>query len=255
MTAFHYKLKAAWPGRTETAAAVAGKFMDMVGRLQSIDPVFTSWILLADDQDTELSLNDVERNPAAWVAANVAKDDGEPFPAQGFRLYAASNHGSTGFDLSRTPSLSVTAGSQVSNEIELDIGNMGVAADPTVIDGAAFEKALSAIVSVWDCAWGSVRLSPQLDLNPRFGSGPVPSSYSATGPWRVGYGMSWLAYLSEPRAQGLVVPYELETERLADGGMFLSTAEARMDPDNPQHATLAGLLSDILDKRAGDAIR
>ncbi len=254
MTPYHYTLKAAWPGRSETAAAVAGRFMDMLSRLQSVDPVFTNWILLTDDQELELSLSEVEKNPVAWVEANVARDEGEPFPAQGFRLYAASNHGSTGYDLSRTPSLSVAAGSKFGNEIELDIGNMAVAADPTVIDGAAFEKVLLAIVAVWDCTWGSVRLSPQLDLNRRFPPGLVPSSYSQTGPWRLGWGMSWMAYLSASRAQELVIPYEIEAERLADGGIFLNTALARMDPDSPQHAAVSGLLSDILEKRAGDPV-
>lgn len=255
MTPFHYELRATWPGRSESATVVADKFIRMVRRLEAIDPLFTNWILLAEDQETELKLDEVAANVDAWVEANVAMDEGEPFPEQGFRLYAASNHGPGGYDLSRTPSISVTAGSEFSNKVELDIGNMAVAADLATIDGATFEKVLLAIVSVWDCTWGSVRLSNQLDLNPRFSPGPVPSSYSKTGPWRLGYGMSWMAYLSEPRAQGLVVPYEIETERLADGGMFLNASGEQMDPDNPQHAAVSMLLSDILEQRAGDPIR
>ena len=255
MTPFHYMLRATWPGRPEPAAAVADRFLRMVRRLEAIDPLFTNWILLAENHDTELKLSEVEANLIAWVEANVAKDEGEPNPAQGFRLYAASNHGPAGFDLSRTPSLQVTAGSRFRNMVELDIGNMAVAADPAVIGGPAFEKVLLAMVSVWDCTWGSVRLNKQLDLNPRFPPGPVPSSSSKTGPWRLGWGMSWMAYLSEPRAQGLVVPYEIETERLADGGMFLNASGEQMDPDNPQHAAVSMLLSDILEQRAGDPIR
>jgi hypothetical protein len=255
MTAFHYKLRATWPGRPESAAEVADKFRRMITKLEDISPLFTNWILLAADHKTELSLSDLGDALDNWVEANVFKDDGEPFPARGFRLYAASNHGPAGYDLSRTPSLSVNAGSKFRNEIELDIGNMAVAADPKVIDSVVFEKVLLAVVSVWASTWGSVRLSRQLDLNPSFPPGPVPSRYSETGPWRLGWGMSWIAYLSAPRTRGLVVPYELETERLADGGMFLSTAVVRMDPDNPQHAALSMLLSDILEQRADDPIR
>ena len=246
MTPFHYELRAIWPGRPETAAAVASKFQSMIERLEAIDPLFQSWVLLADDQQTELKLDAVKDDLVAWVEANVTMDEGEPFPEHGFRLYAASNGSPLDFDLSRTPSLLVAAGSKFSNKLELSVGNPGVPAAPDVISRSAFEQALLTIVSVWGCASGSVTLHPQLNLDSRIVPGSVPSDYGKTGPWRVGYGMSWMAYLSEPLAQGLVVPYEIETERLADGGMILVAADDRPDPDNSQQTAVSGMLSDVL---------
>jgi hypothetical protein len=63
--------------------------------------------------------------------------------------------------------------------------------------------------------------------------------------------IAWMAYLSTPLASDLILPPEIQTERLPDGGLLMIATEERLDPTNPEHVRRARTLAETLIERTG----
>ncbi len=61
----------------------------------------------------------------------------------------------------------------------------------------------------------------------------------------------WFAYLSAPLAVGVKLPPEIQTETIADGGLFMTATEERLDPDIPEHARRARIPAETMITQAG----
>jgi hypothetical protein len=52
--------------------------------------------------------------------------------------------------------------------------------------------------------------------------------------------------VDRPLAGGLGLPREILTERTPDGGLLMTAAEERIDPDNPEHLRRARILAEAM---------
>lgn len=256
-----YTLQNAWPAKVETPAAIGTKLLRMLDDLEAAGGSFADWGLWAepmeldpdfdpdDPKDAEFlepdRLSQVRGRIARLVSANVSRDDGEEDIDSGYSIFGRSR---TSSQTSRV-ALTVVAGSKRTNYVAMDAGSMMQAPDPSMIEFQPFKAALLAVATNWPCPWASVGAFPLLNFNARSFELPKPFD------WRPIFGMAWMGYLSAERANGLVVPHELVTERLPDGGLLLVSAEEPLDADNPRHVKAAALLGDILAERGGKPAR
>jgi hypothetical protein len=61
-----------------------------------------------------------------------------------------------------------------------------------------------------------------------------------------------MCYLSAERAAKVRAPAGIATERTPDGGLLMTAAETRLDPQNPEHMERSKALAELLIEHIGD---
>jgi len=65
------------------------------------------------------------------------------------------------------------------------------------------------------------------------------------------YHIPWIGYLSAEHAAGVSLTRDIVTKRTPDGGLLMSAATDRLDPDNPEHVRRARIIAEVMIARAG----
>jgi hypothetical protein len=257
----YYTLNAAWPAKVETPDAIGAALLRMLDDLEAAGGAFADWGLWAEPMESDPDFDPKDPKYAKWleaepltqvrdrmaqlVAANVTRDEGEEDIDDGYTILGRSL--TTTFDPRSAASLSLTAGSKRTNHAAIDVGNLLSGVNPAMVEYQPFRAAMLAVAANWPCPWASFGAFPLINFNPR--SAPTPFA------GRPIFGMAWMGYLTAERANGLVVPHELVTERRPDGSLILIAAEEPLDADNPRHVKATALLGDILAERGGNPAR
>src|SRR5579862_9595275 len=82
-TTDQYKIHAFWGPRRETPQELAARFLDLVDRLSSIDPMLAHWFWTHEDEATDF--DEIRHRLPAAIEATVSRaDDGDPTPIYGY---------------------------------------------------------------------------------------------------------------------------------------------------------------------------
>jgi hypothetical protein len=243
---YSYSIYSNWLRDASSPVEIGDRFLDLLGRLGTIDPVFQDWHfvrLVPDDPDA----SDDEEGPpmiptrvniVELVENNVARDDfWHPDPDHGYRPIAFTEPP----ERNQGMHLSVTAGSRFENEANLMTGDRTPLA-AELVRYPLFRDALLAIVAVWRPAWARVQaFKMEVEYIPRGDLTEVGA--------RSQHRMTWMAYLSADLARGLSLPPDLHTELTPDGGLLMAAAQDRLDTDNPTQMRLSDFLTAMMAER------
>jgi hypothetical protein len=271
----HYKyfIRSKWPRRLETPAVIGAKFLKTLDSLSSIDPVLSDWKIddfpnpSSGDEITD-SLNmkavplAVARPRMTEIIENyVRRDDAyEPDPDWGYHASAATSE----FSGPSAASISVDAGGKYgdgSTFFGFGLSNGMEPPDLSLVTYPLFKTVLLAVNAVWRAPWacaqafrsGTVSV-PNVEVAPgvigtRIDS-VAPLPLDPTFPYSI-FHIPWIAYLSAEHAAGVTLPLDILTERTPDGGLLMSAATDRLDPDKPEHARRARMIADVMIARFG----
>ena len=247
MTDWHLAFNAAWPGLVQTPAEIGLGLKNMLDEMSAAGPLFSDWGLIRKRRAKGFTpFDQVRDDMATFVRGNVARDEFEENPNDGFTVFGRSR--TTTHKPGGGVSLTLNAGSKWKNYVALEAGNLMFPIDPSTVSFPEFKRAFQAISANWPCPWASLGAFPVMPLKISL---EIPHDF----PWRPVFGMAWMAYLSAERAAGLAVPHELISERQSDGGLLLVATEEPLDPHSPHHAKACALLNDILAERGANPAR
>jgi hypothetical protein len=213
-------IRACWGSREESPAELADRFVRLIDRLSSIDPVFALWTSGAKGPKKFETIRD---NYADVVKACMSRDDfGEPVPIEGYAFFAITR----GQPHSRSFSVGARAGaymptSSYQNSLDFETSDMDVP-DPSSVSYPLFRSVMSAIIDIWspdDCLVMPQQLMGLIDLDRHFRD-------------------PWMQYLSKPFADLITPPSDVHVERFSDGGLLMVATTDTFNVDNPAH--LAG---------------
>jgi hypothetical protein len=242
----------------EDSAAIGEKYLRTLDALGHIDPVLKGWIIW----DSNCSLEELEAwadagalEPApvrpipleqargdmtALVEANVHRDDwDEPQPDEGYSLVANNGPDPT----ARSVCVSVTAGSEFNyNQWSVMFGDPArIPPDPALMTYPIMDGLFRTMTSIWPTPWAKLSGSV-VDYEER------PGIVGTTNVETFRHDITWMGYLSAECAPGFEPPADLISERTADGGLLLISAEERPDPANADQMRRSDLLTAIMDK-------
>jgi hypothetical protein len=261
MKTYSWSAQSAISAGMETPAAIGSKYVRMLDGLSRIDPALSGWTLWqgratlddllawADAGGEEpapiagVGLDDVRRDPAAFVEANVHLDDwGEPQPDEGYSLVANNQFNQT----PRNVCVSVSAGAAFScNRWSATFGQLGPGlpnlVDPSIITFPIVGGLFRALTSLWPTPWAMVRGSA-VEYEDR------PGVIGRTSVETSRHDITWMGYLSAKTAPGFRPPPELISEPTADGGVLMMSDEERPDPADPDQMRRSDLLGSIMDQ-------
>jgi hypothetical protein len=242
----------------EEPAVIGEKYLRTLDTLSRIDPVFGGWTIWEDHctlDELEAWVEDGEKEPApirpvliedarlnmnALVEANVQLDDwGESRPDEGYHLGASNKDNLT----PRSVYVSVTAGSKFNyNKWYISLGELGPnPSDPSVITYPILGGAFRVMTSIWPTPWAKLSGSAA-EYEER------PGIVGTTRVETFRHDITWMGYLSAELAPGFEPPADLISERTADGGLLMISAEERPDPANADQMRRSDLLTAIMDK-------
>jgi hypothetical protein len=216
-----YCINAGWGPRQETPKAIAARFLSLVDRLATIDPVFGNWIYALDKKPIMLDTCRDEMDAA--VARNVSRaDDGDPTPISGYTASIVN----TWEHEPRSISVGVHAGawssgSHLINYADIETSDK-VAADPAIVTYPIFRAALLALAETFEVSW-CVAYPADVMLH-----------------WRRGFfRLGWMIYIS-PRLAPLVTPPKSAiVEYRPNGALFMAATDETFITANPQHMAVA----------------
>jgi hypothetical protein len=214
-----FYIRACWTARKETPAELADRFVKLIDRLSSIDPVFALWTSGAKGPKKFETIRD---QYADVVKACMARDEFGEVPMEGYGFFALTR----GQPKSRSFSVRVSAGAYLpvtrnQNDIMFETPYQAVP-DPSVISYSLFRSVLSAIIEIWspdDCLVMPQQLMGLIDLDRHFRE-------------------SWMLYLAKPLADLIEPPEDVSVERFSNGGLLMVAATETFNVNNPAH--LAG---------------
>jgi len=125
-----------------------------------------------------------------------------------------------------------------------EVGDSTFPPDPDRVTYSFYRDALLGGISIWAADWAYVRCS-------LYGSSPAEACGDPTFPYS-GFHMPWMCYLSAERAAKVRAPAGIATERTPDGGLLMTAAETRLDPQNPEHMERSKALAELLIEHIGD---
>ncbi|HWX83948.1 MAG TPA: hypothetical protein VNZ48_10170 [Xanthobacteraceae bacterium] len=249
---FHsYSIRSEWKGRVDTPATIGAKFVKTLDALSSVDPIFANWVIADIRNSSSLSLDDARPRIASLIEDGVVRDDFK-LPAPRFGYHARALAGQDGDPRSAT--FWLDAGGKDDGRTELEFANLNVPPDLAVVTYPRFKAALLAINAIWRAPWacaqafrtGTVKVPIDLGGVPAFRiDGVTPVPLDPTFPYSI-FHIPWIGYLAPALASGLKLTPEILTERTPDGGLLMSATTERLDPDNPQHARRARILTEAM---------
>jgi hypothetical protein len=263
---YEYFIRSEWDARVETPAAIGAKFLKTLDALSGIDPILSDWKIAdfpnpssGDDVTDTLNIKTIPlasaRPRIAEIIENyVVRDDAyEPYPDDGYHAMATTRE----IGGPRVANVVVNAGSKYNcGDTDFGFGRRFIEpADLTIVTYPLFKAALLAINAVWRAPWACaqafgpgtiavrreiapgvegkrIEIVTQLPLDPTF-------PYSA-------FHIPWIAYLSADHAAGVTLTRDILTERTPDGGLLISAATGRLDPDNPEHVRRARIIAEAM---------
>jgi len=248
MKDIYYSVVSSWRNDHGTPALIGARFLDTLDQLKPLGPAMNNWVLLDTVNSAGVPLVAIE-DITAFVEHNIDRDEsGETYPNSGYFVRAYGGEVTptrTGKDIVK---VSVDAGSPSSNTLRFEIGNIGDPPDLPAISYPVFRGALEVLARNWPCPWAYARAFV-IDLPPLVeATFPLVARERALPPPFEG---AWIAYLSAPLAKGLRPPADLVRQTTPGGGLILSAALERLDPDDPDHARRSELLRAILQDRVG----
>jgi hypothetical protein len=241
MNKFSYGINGGWGSCVDTPTSIGKKFIRTLDEMSRADPALSDWRIF-ETEDAGVPLEAARSRIARIVADNVKRDDfGQPCPTDGYEIFAATLEGR--IPTPRDLVFYVGAGSRWDiNKIQLDAAWVDEPLDLSAVTYSVFNGAMTAITSIWPCAWATA-YAYDADYEH---SSPAPG-----GPlirWSLSH-MPWISYLSAPLARGLEPPPEVEVEPAPDGGLFMIVTKDRFDPENPDQLARSKLISDIMIER------
>ena len=257
MTEHSYSIRSTWWGDRSSPAEIGDRFLDSLDRLTPLDRAMADWLLMERSPTIgEAPLAAVRSRMAKMVEDGVQEDDeGVGQPDEGYDVFACSGAvlgsaselaTSGGFELG------VTAGSQYRNHVTFETvpDRPG---DPALSTYPIYRGALDVLASAWPLPWAFTQL-----FVPKFPPlKPIipPIDFAALArpkPPLPKMTFMWMLYLSAPLAEGLTPPSDLACEPTPGGGMVLSAAQTRLDPDDRDGIRRALRLEAIFDHCVGD---
>jgi len=220
--------------------SIGRRFLKTLDALSQVDRIFSDWVLTDHVKLELVNLAAVRSRFGAFVERNVeTDDDGEPDPAQGYRLTAFNSP----VGGPRTIALVVRAGRGTADTFELSFGGRLQGVDPALINYPLFKASLLAIVANWRCAWATA-IGFKLKLR------HVPIGPVIRVETDFVHRLTWIAYLPANGAPGHDLPPGLIIEPTPEGGFLMIAADERPDPSNAAQMKRADFLTTIMEKRA-----
>ncbi len=240
---FSYYLRSRLPGGPKTPAAIGTMFLKTLDSLSQIGPVLDEWDVVDLQRSSSSPLGSTRPRISTLIESNVYREDrGDARPDKGYSVGAITE---TPLDSRRMHLLVMNAGGKSEGDLKLEAGHIGVPPDPAVVTYPIFKAALLAINSLWSPGWSNV-CAFELDYQ----KAPIVPG-APLFPYSV-FHMSWFAYLSAPRTEGVRLPADIRTERTPDGGLLMIAVEERLDPTNPEHLRRSRILAETMIAHAGE---
>jgi len=261
MRNYSWSIQTAHSSGVEAPAVIGEKYLRTLDALSRIDPVLSGWTIWENgatlDELEEWAENDfpepalirpfsveqARQNMTALVETNVIRDDwGEPQPDEGYSLVANNQFNET----SRNVGVSVRAGSKFNyNDWHVSTGDPGSGPPhPSIITYPILGGAFRVMTSIWPTPWAKLSGSTvEYEERPGVVGG---ITIGTTRVETFSHDITWMGYLSAECAPGFEPPADLISERTADGGLLLISAEERPDPANADQMRRSDLLTAIM---------
>jgi len=216
-----------WQGRAETPEELAVRWLKLIARFQTIDPIFAHWYVWPDIHHPLPFDTDVA-TLAEKIAADVATSDtGEPLPRLGYHFFTRNNMASKRGP--RSFQIDMFAGSPIDfplNRISLRT-DYGVAPDSDLVTYRIFKSALLALAETFEATIGL--------------GGPANITDFWPKPWdaRRGLPLAWISYVAPRFASLITPPASAVVERRPDGGLLMAATDETFDTANPKHLAVA----------------
>lgn len=246
MTNFDYGIRSKWSDRQQTAADIGQTFLQTLDALASIDPQLADWCLADYVRHVGIPIAQARTQITALIEQGAVRDDMGVNPNAGYRAFAASTSNPSAIRSPRDFSFKILAGSRRRNEANFEAGYIDVPPIQAIISFSTFKGALIALISHWPCDWANTYAYALGYDQTSPSAGVAPITYSI-------FHMPWMSYLPATKAQGLVVPPPITTEKTPDGGLLMIATTNRFDPTNPDHLERSRILSRIMIERTGSA--
>jgi hypothetical protein len=218
-----YTIFSCWGPRRESPQSIARRFLRLIDRLASINPVFGNWIYPLDPEPIELDL--IRNEMAEVVARHVSRaDDGDPTPIDGYTTCVVN----TDHRQPRCLDIYVQAGAYVSTAYRYinhaSIGTCrGVTPDPAILTFQIIQPALLALAETFDAIWCCAHPN---DVKFSMKSNPLSR-------------LGWMNYVSSRFAPLIKPPQSAIVEYRPNGGLLMSATNETFVTENPQHLAVA----------------
>lgn len=222
-----YFISLFWEGRAETPKELAVRWLKLIARFQTIDPIFAHWYVWPDIRHPLPFYTDVA-TLIEKIAADVATSDtGKPLPGLGCQFFTRNNMASKRGP--RSFQIDMFAGRSVDyplNRISLHT-DYGAAPDSDLITYRIFRSALFALAETFEATIGLACSSSLADLWPQ--------------DWepRQGLPLAWISYIAPRFASLITPPASAVVERRPDGGLLMAATDETFDTANPKHLAVA----------------
>jgi hypothetical protein len=221
-----YAVKAKAWGRIETPTTLAYRWVDLIKRLQDVDPSLANWYRYGEGDDPiEVELDPVAA--ARFIEAKVLRnDDGTPQPLYGYQCSAYNTPKPRGPDRLTLHMLAGGDDETNTDRISLD-GDLGLAEDPTLLTYEIFRGATLALAESFDVflasaySWGLQNLWPRRQRS-------APMLYA-----------EWISYIGPRYAHLVTPPQSAVVERRPDGGLLMAATDETFVTANPAHLAAA----------------
>lgn len=251
-----YSIRFSLPSSLDTPASIGAKFVETLDALSAIEPgIFGDWEVMDFPARKSLRLAAARTRISSIIERNVSRDQlGNPEPVYGYTASAFTQPE----EKSRQVNLWIKASGIERTQNTLETGTWQVFPDPTIVTYPLFKAALLAIRLIWLPPWTCAQAFRSNTV--KVYDSPTDQGYSLkslpmipadpTFPESI-FHIPWFAYLSAPLALGIKLPPEIQTERTTDGGLLMTATKERLDPDIPEHARRARILSETLIAQTG----
>jgi immunity protein 52 of polymorphic toxin system len=233
-----FTIFSSWEPRAETPEQLGQRTLRNLDALSGISPLFEDWWFL----DLHRSMWEMNENtlheflfPLEEVRPRMTKmvelgvrknDDGKPEPAGGYSISVSNCIG----DSPQCATLSAHGGGVVDPRAGRRNADFETSC-PELVAYPLFKAVLKTIVSAWDVGYAQAYSDALRKL---------------WGPKIPFYRLSWMTYLSPPRAAQIQPPADVIVEYTDDGGLLMIAAEETFDTANPQHMAGAHSILDAL---------
>jgi hypothetical protein len=248
---FKYSIRAHPLKNEGNPESIGNRLVRTLDALSASDPlVFTNWHVTDLPAKTSVPLPAARSQIGAIIEKNVSHDQlGQPTPDYGGYDAMAFTFVE---DVSRLVHLWINAGGRYDGQVWLQTGTPMIPVDLSIVTFPIFKAALLALVTNWPLPWicahafrSNVAMVPvhgeagyMLESHPMVPQEPAfPRS-----PFEI----PWIGYLSSDLAAGVKLTSEIQTERIAGGGLLMIATEDRLDPDKPEHLRRARIIAETM---------
>jgi hypothetical protein len=223
-----YDISAFWGPRLETPEELAARWIELMARLQAVDPLLAHWYD-ADFRNAPIVpyVPDKAR-VAKMIAAGVLRSDqGKPDPFHGYHITAYTTAA-----WRRSPRrlcvdlLAGNADPYSTNAASLST-DFDTVPDPAIITYEIFKSAVLALGECFDAA--GVRAYPS-DLS---------SFWTKIGGRRKAIDLAWISYIAPRFAAQITPPSSAIVEYQPDGGLLMAATDETFVTSNPAHLAVS----------------